>query len=316
MFNLLKDVSTLNFGQRYIDDPNTGGGASGGSGGQGNSGDNPLEIDPALSDVKLEALSKLSEEDRKVVLDAITVKVKNLQAIGTKKAEELAIKLQEYEGKIADAKIVENIRANPDLSKAIEKTIDDFKTGKLNAKSNTSDVFQTWIDKAATSEERENLISLREKIESGDKSSSEQIKALKEEMAILKASTQSIHSDRAVRGVDLLENKFGKELTDKYKTKLITSATRYRQREGESFGDFMESLFLNVATPEDRRVAFRKENELKEKRETQRRREGLEPGGAGETGTDVEVPRDKGGKVNVGKFASSLVSKLGLSKNL
>lgn len=316
MFTLLKGVSTGNFGQRYIVDPKTGGTATGGSGGQGDSGDNLPEIDPALSDVNLEALSKLPEEDRKAVLEAMTTKVKNLQAIGTKKSEEYTTKLEELNSKLADAKVVEDIRANPELSKAIEKTIDDFKSGKLDSKSDTSDVFKDWIDKAATQEERNNLISLKEKIESGDKSASEQIKALKDEMAILKATTQSIHSDRAARGVDLLESKFGKEITEKYKAKLITSVTKFRQREGESFGDFMESLFLNVATPEDRRVAFLKEGELKEKRETQRRKEGLEPSGAGETGTEVEIPRDKGGKVNVGKFASNLVSKLGLGKNL
>ena len=105
----LKDVFTKFTGQRYFADPGDGGAASKGSDGQGNSGDNPPEIDPALSDVNLEALSKLPEEDRKAILGDLATKVKNLQAIGTKKSEEYATKLEELQGKLADAKVVEDI---------------------------------------------------------------------------------------------------------------------------------------------------------------------------------------------------------------
>ena len=312
----LKDVFTNLTGQRYFADPGEGGAASGGSDGQGNSGGKPSEIDPALSDVNLEALSKLPEEDRKAILGAMTTKVENLQAIGTRKSEELADKLKEYESKIADAKVVEDIRANPELSKAIEKTLDDFKTGKLNAKSETGDIFDEWIDKAATPQEAKNLEKLRDKIESGNKTSKEQIDLLKQEISLLKTTTRTIHTDRATRGVNQLTETFGKEIIDKYSSKLNAWMAKYPQQEGETFQKYAEQALFNIATPEDYRIAFRKELELTTKRESKRREEGLEPGGVGVTGTDVEVPKGKDGKVDIRKYAGNLVKTLGLGKNL
>lgn len=318
MFKLLKDLSYFPFGQvRFFAPEGEGGAGSTGSDGQGGSGDNPPEIDPALSDVNLEALSKLPEEDRKVVLDAVTTKVKNLQAIGTKKSEEYATRLEEVQSKLADAKVVEDIRANPDLQKAVEKTIDDFRTGKLNEKSDTSDVFDEWIEKATTPQEAKNLEKLRAKIESGDKNTSEKMQLLENEIAILKATTQSIHSDRASRGINHLKDIFGNEITDKYNSQLSAWMTTYPQKKGESIDKYVRLALNEVATPEDVDVAFLNKVKLKEKRETQRRKDALEPGGAGETGTDTEIPYKKGGKqIDVGKLAHNIASKLGLGKGV
>lgn len=316
MNKLLKDVFTYITGQPLFVVPDEGGAASGGSGGQGNSGDNLPEIDSALSDLNLEALSKLPEEDKKAILGEFTTKVKNLQAIGTKKSEELADKFKEYESKIADAKVVEDIRKNPELSKAIEKTLDDFRAGKLNDKSDTGDVFDEWIDKAGTPQEAKNLEKLRDEIRKGDNSSKEQIDLLTKEISLLKTTTRTIHTDRATRGVNHLTESFGKEIIDKYSSKLNAWMTKYPQQEGETFQKYAEQALFNIATPEDYRIAFRKELELTQTRETQRRKGGLEPGGAGETGTEVEVPKDKNGKINIGKYATNLVKSLGLGKNL
>ena len=317
LFNLLKDNFINPMGQRYFADPGGGGAGSGGSGGQGGSGGNPPDKDPTLSDVNLDALSKLPEEDRKAVLAAVTTKVKNLQAIGTKKSEEYASKLEALQDKLADAKVVEDIRANPELSKAIEKTIDDFKTGKLSSKSDTGDIFDKWIENASTPQEAKNLEALRDKIDKSGKSANEKITLLEKQIAILNSTTQSIHTDRATRGVNHLKNTFGDEVIDKYNSQLSAWMTKYPQKTGESIEKYTRSALVEVATPEDVDTAFLNKAQLKEKRETQRRIDGSEPGGAGETGKDVEIPRDKkSGKVNIAQFAKNLVSTHKLGKNL
>lgn len=315
---ILDDVLAAAGGQPrfYFADPSSGGGAaSPGAGGQGASGNLPPDIDPALSDVKLDALAKLPEEERKEVLGALATKIKNLQAIGTKKSEEYAAKLEELQSKLEDVKLVENIRSNPDLAKAIEKTINDFKRGAITNKSDTDDVFEKWISNASTTEERENLIKLRERIEAGSKTALEEVKLLKQELAAIKQATQAIHSDRAASGISMLKAKFGKDIIAKYEAKLSAAVGRNQQRPGEAFDTYMESLFLNVATPEDYRAAFRNEIKLTEERDTRIRKEGLEPSGTGASGKDVDIPRDKKtGKIDIKGLSKNLADFVRLNK--
>src|SRR3990167_2555133 len=128
------------------------GAAQGGSSGKGEG--NQL-LDGSISDMKLDILNKLPEEERKAVLTEITNKVKNLQSISTKKSEELSKQLKELENSkenlAAWMKIKETVDSDPKLAKVLSKTFDDYRSGKSDKSSEEIEedlnVIDQWIDR-------------------------------------------------------------------------------------------------------------------------------------------------------------------------
>ena len=305
------------FGFSIVGNEPGGGAAPNGTPGQ--SAD--TNLDGSISDLDLKPLEKLSEVEKKAVIDGITSKVKNLEALATKGREEVVQKEKAIADKEASLNELLNLQAvynkNPILKNKIDKAFDDYRTGNLtdSTSSKTISSIDKAIEEADTLEQKEALRQSKQWIQEISKpnETSEELRAIREELAILKSANQSYYSDRADRGVNELTSKFGTDVVGKYDTKLRQMMMKYPQKPGESFDEYSESIFMSIANSTDRRAAYTSEAKIKESKVAKRQVGGLSPDLNGTT-TPIEVPRDKAGRPKIRELVTEIVNKKGLAQ--
>lgn len=225
----------------------------------------------------------------------------------TKKMQTLAEEkktLKAQEERVASVKaIVDEMERDPGLSKALNKVYSDHKSGRIS-KSEAQDrnlkLLDRKIEDADDSTARESLKEIRQIISEETNAGSlfEKIDALEKEVNFLKSNAALSQTDRVENQLGEMRSRFGKDIIEKYEADIKAASLKYP-------GQDIEKLFYHYASKDDLRTALLNEHKKKEKDEIDKKKNGSTPGGSS-VHTPVDVPRDKGGRVNWSGFIKNM----------
>lgn len=261
--------------------------------------------------------SDVPEDIREAVKAKTALKTKNFQSDYTRKTGELSTlrkKLEQKEVNLGEwEKIKQAVEEKPELANVLKKTWEDFESGKSPSKKEVDKdlkLLDKLIEQTDDSGYKEDLRRMREiiKEETGVGSLRDEIKTLKNEIGLLRSTTRSVQAGRVSEDLEELSDRFGKDIIDKYADSIKTMALKYPTTS-------IEKVFLQLSDGDDVRTAYLNEAKQREKRETERKKKGLEPSGEGIV-KDIEIPRLKSGRVDTRKHMERIVAKHNLGKGL
>ena len=228
----------------------------------------------------------------------------------TKKMQVLAEEkktLKAQEERVASVKaIVDEMEKDPGLSKALNKVYSDHKSGRIS-KSEAQDRNLKLLDKRIEeAEEAGDLVSLKSlkeidqiiKEETNIGAILEKFDSLEKEVNFLKNTAALGQTDRVENQLGEMRSRFGKDMIEKYEADIKAASLKYP-------GQDIEKLFYHYASKDDLRTALLNEHKKKEKDEIDKKKNGSAPGGSS-VHTPVDVPRDKGGRVNWSGFIKNM----------
>ena len=212
--------------------------------------------------------------------------------------------LKAQEERVASVKaIVDEMEKDPGLSKALDKVYSDHKSGRIS-KSEAQDrnlkLLDRKIEDADDSTARESLKEIRQIISEETNAGSlfEKIDSLEKEVNFLKSNAALSQTDRVESQLGEMRSRFGKDMIEKYEAEIKAASLKYP-------GQDIEKLFYHYASKDDLRTALLNEHKKKEKDEIDKKKNGSAPGGSS-VHTPVDVPRDKGGRVNWSGFIKNM----------
>ena len=208
-------------------------------------------------------------------------------------------------------KLNEEIEANPQLKEGITKMIDDVRAGKPLTQKKVEKNLKTidkYLDAAKTAEEREQLTDLQNIVAEAVSSSNtsgvtkEEFDAMKAEVEAFKKSASVGLSGQIEGEIKKLEDKYGKELVEKYGKDIRASARQYPSYiENNRFS----KILFAVASDNEIEDALLKSAQQRKELEKKRKEDGTFPGGPS-TPSKVDIPRDKAGRVDKDQFIKNL----------
>jgi len=255
----------------------------------------------------LDDIKDLPEETQKIIKEKLTQKVKLYDAGFRTRTEDVATQKKELESRATSLRELETlqkeIQGNPDMEKAVTKTINDFRAGRTDNKVDKNlKKLDQLIDKAADADQREQLKTMREIIreETSGGNSSEKIKSLEDKIVQLEKMNLAGLSGAIQGSMKDLEDRFGDEIVTKYKPQIETMLKKY-----PSYLQTPSKVLFSLA--EDSEI-FEAHEKIKAKQiqaENQRKEAGTFPGGDSKP-SKVEIPRLKGGRVDTAKYIENL----------
>ena len=265
------------------------------------------KLDGLIQDINLDDIKDLPEETQKIIKEKLTQKVKLYDAGFRTRTEDVATQKKELESRATSLRELETlqkeIQGNPDMEKAVTKTINDFRAGRTDNKVDKNlKKLDQLIDKAADADQREQLKTMREIIreETSGGNSSEKIKSLEDKIVQLEKMNLAGLSGAIQGSMKDLEDRFGDEIVTKYKPQIETMLKKY-----PSYLQTPSKVLFSLA--EDSEI-FEAHEKIKAKQiqaENQRKEAGTFPGGDSKP-SKVEIPRLKGGRVDTAKYIENL----------
>lgn len=265
------------------------------------SGKPDKELDGAIAGLDF---SDVAEKDREAVKKIVSVKAKQLQSDYSKKTEEVSKQRTELEriGKDLDGLkgIRDEFKNDPDL----QKLYYDHKAGRLKKPDNAAakDIkfkVDKLIENAKDAEDRQSLMDLKDIVTElvadkikGMEPLLKKIEDLEDKLGSIESTSRVGLEAKVAKDILSLEGRFSKEIVGKYQEDLTKMGLKYPKHS-------MDRLFYQIADEADLKQALITEKEREEKEETEKAKNGLEPGSQGIVG-DIEVPKDKGGRVIFG----------------
>jgi hypothetical protein len=260
--------------------------------------------------------SDVPEEHREAVKAKVASKVKNYQSGFTKKTDDIAKLRKDLEAKITNLAVWEQVKddveKDPELAKKLNKVWDAHKKGVSLSpgqqdaiKDKNLRTLDKLIDQTTDPDNRESLRNLRTIIaeETGKADLEAKIKLLEDKISLLTSTTRSVQMGRVKDGIKELEDEFGSEMINKYYDSLLSISSK-----PENSRIAIRKIFLQLADDNDIETAYLNKAKLKQKKETDRKKKGLEPGGDNKI-TPLDVPRDKSGRVNMKDYIRNIVAK-------
>ena len=225
--------------------------------------------------------------------------------------KEKTIKAQEEATKALKV-VIDEMEANPQLKETLNKVYSDFKSGKLSKsddkKTDTLNKLDKIIENTSDAEERERLRDMRDIIrdESGVGKIAlleTEIKALKDDLSILRGAALTGVADKIERELSALEEKFGKDLTDKYKEEIRKTAAKYPQNS-------ILRIFKHLCPDDEFERAVLDSAKRKEQAELERKRKGSLPNDTTFT-PKTEIKKDAYGRVSIVSLVQRVRVKVG-----
>jgi len=244
-----------------------------------------IKVQGQEKEVSLDELKELAQKG-----DDYTIKTQQLAE------KEKTLKALEEEVKGVKV-IVDEMKTNPKLGEALNKVYTDFKSGKISESDDVKDkslkTLDKWIKETDDSDQKEKLREMRRVIEeeTGVSNLKQELKTLKDEISLLRATTVVNQSERIENQLEGLEVEYGKDLVDKYKAEIKSSAIKYPHTS-------IEKLLFHFATKDELTTALLASGEKKKKEELERKKKGASQSGSDTVTTPLEVKRDKHGRFN------------------
>ena len=229
-----------------------------------------------------------------------------------KKREE-TIKVEET--KVAGLKaIVDEMETDPKLKETLNKVYSDYKSGKISKSDEIKDRNLKKLDKLLedTSDpaQREQLRDIREIIKEETptkdmESLKETVSKLEQKLSIIENAALIGQTDRVESQLVKLEERFGKELVDKYKKDIMATAIKYPHQS-------VTKLLYHFADDSEVETALLNQAKKKEKEDLERKKKGASPSGAEPSFTaKTELKKDKAGRVTFESFKDRVLERLG-----
>lgn len=270
------------------------------------------KLDGLVQDVNFDDIKDLPEDAQKKFIEKFTQKTKLYDAGFRTKMEDYATKEKALEAKSEGLRDLEKlqteIQGNPDFEKVINKTINDFRAGKISTEKQVDkslSKIDQLIQDAESADQREQLKTMREIIKQEAPvggASSEQIKNLEDKIARLEQSATAGLQGGIKTSIQTLKDSFGEEIVTKYDGQIREMLAKY-----PTYLDTPSKVLFSLAKESEIFDAYEKIKVQKTKVENKRKADGTFPGGESKP-TAIDIPRDKGGRVNWSKYAENLQS--------
>ena len=244
-------------------------------------------------------LSDVPADQLELFKAKLAEKVKNYDKGFRTKTEALSERektLKADEDSLLELKAMQKLaNDNPKLGNAFNKIVADFKTGKLDTEAKVSKAekkLDRMIDQADDASQKESLRDIREiiKDETPIQPLQEEVRALKEEMAMLRKTSNIGITSKIEDGITGLKDRFGKEMIDKHASNITAMCTKYPEQS-------VYSVFKHLCSDDDFTTALLSERDKKSKSELKRKKDGSEPGGPTSV-NKIEAVRGKGGRID------------------
>ena len=232
----------------------------------------------------------------------------------TQKLQKLAEEKRTIEAQVERLKgvtaTIDEINANPEFSKAVNKVISDFRSGKVTKPDTDSNLkkIDKLIKDADDPDQREKLRDIKAIVtevaeEIAEKSSSTKIAKLEEEIALLRNTSMIGLGEKIDSDIQKLEGKFGKDLVGKYKADIRAMALKYPQNS-------IPKIFKHLCDDSEYETAVLSDAKRKEKEELERKKAGSSQGGQDFTAT-TEAKKDKFGRTSLQSVLQRVKERLG-----
>ena len=226
--------------------------------------------------------------------------------------KEKAIQLKEQEQESLK-KIIDEMKTNPDLNEKLNKVYSDFKSGKISkpeVKDRSLKKLDKLIEDASDPAQRENLRDIREiikeEVDVGDVSSlKNEVKLLRDKLSQIENASLIGINDKIERDIKILEERFGKDLVDKYRSDIRSMAIKYPQNS-------IPKIFKHFCDDDEYDQAVLRNEKKKEKEELERKKRGSSPGGIETITAKTNLQKGVGGRVTHDSIIQRVKEKLGL----
>ena len=267
------------------------------------------KLEGLISDIDL---SDVPEERREEVKKYLAEKVK-LYDVGFKaKTEEFAKDKKEFETQkqsLRDLALLrDEIEGNPDLKTKVTKLINDFRAGILDSDDSKTGKAKKTIDKlidsSSDAETKEGLRQMRQIVQeetSGYGDLKENYTKLEQKLQQLEQATMSGQAERVTVKIELLEERFSKEVVGKYKEEIRAAALKFP---GQDIG----KLFYHYANENDIKSALLHEVENEKQLEDKRKADGSGAGGES-VNKSYELKKDKHGRTDIKNLIGQIMNK-------
>jgi hypothetical protein len=267
------------------------------------------KLEGLISDIDL---SDVPENIREDVKKHLAEKVKNYDSGFRAKTEEFSKDKKEFESKkesVRDLmKLRDEIDGNPKLKDKITKTINNFRAGNFDEDNSSTSKGKKMLDKliddASDAETKQGLMQMRQIVQEETSTYGElkdNYKALEEKFQKLEQATVSGHTERVEAKISVLEDRFGKDIVDKYRGDIRDTALKFPTQD-------TVKLFYHLASEDDIKSALLNEAKTEKQREEQRKEQGS---GAGliDSKTPIEPKKDKLGRTNIKDLVGQIRNK-------
>lgn len=271
------------------------------------------KLEGLISDIDL---SDVPEERRGEVKKYLAEKVKLYDAGFRAKTEEFSKEKKDFETQkqsLRDLALLrDEIEGNPGLKTKVTKLINDFRAGVLDSddsKDNKVKTLDKLIDSADDGTEeglrtKEGLRQMRQIVQeetSGYGDLKENYTKLEQKLQQLEQATMSGQAERVTVKIELLEERFSKEVVGKYKEEIRAAALKFP---GQDIG----KLFYHYANENDIKSALLHEAENEKQLEDKRKEDGSGPGGES-VNKSYEVKKDKHGRTDIKNLIGQMLNK-------
>ena len=235
----------------------------------------------------------------------------------TKKTQALSEKEKAIQAKETEQaglkKIIDEMNTSPELSNALNKVYADFKSGKISKPDNKDrnlKKLDKLIDDATDPAQRENLRDIREiikeEVDIGDVSSlKSEVKLLRDKLSNLENASLRGINDKVERDIKVLEERFGKDLVDRYRSDIVSKATRFPENP-------VLQIFKHVCDDGEYSKAILEEAKRKEKEELERKKRGSSPSGFETITAKTPLQKGAGGRVSHDSIIARIKEKIGM----
>lgn len=274
------------------------------------SGQSGEKLEGAVQDINFD---DVPENIRAEVIKAVTGKVKLYDAGFRTKSEGLSAEKKELEARKDKLRELEQlqteIQGNPQFEKAVQKTIADFRAGKIHTEKQVDkslNKLDQLVSKAESADQREQLVQLREIIreESGSNNSSDdRVKALEDKIALLESQQAFGLTSNIASVMEKSEAKYGKEFVDKYRDKATAMLQRYPAylKGSESW-----RVFANLSSEEEMSTALIAASNKKQAVLNKQKENGEFPGGKSSSPWKDDKPKTARGRHDWGKRIANM----------
>ena len=140
----------------------------------------------------------------------------------------------------------------------------------------------------------------------GDVSSlKDELKLLREELSTLKNASLIGINDKIERDIKTLEEKFGKDLVDKYRNDIRSMAAKYPQNS-------IPKIFKHFCDDDEYETAVLGSAKRKEKEELERKKRGSSPGGFETITAKTPLTKGAGGRITHDSIIQRIKEKIGM----
>ena len=278
--------------------------------------DQVITVAPKTQDQSKKFKIKVSGQEREVD-EAELIELAQKGEDYTKKTQALSEKekaIQEKEVEQAGLKkIIDEMNTNPLLNEALNKVYADFKSGNISkpeVKDRSLKKLDKLIDDATDPAQRENLRDIREiikeEVDIGDVSSlKNEVKLLRDKLSNLENASLIGINDKIERDIKTLEERFGKDLVDKYRNDIRSMAIKYPQNS-------IPKIFKHFCDDEEYDQAVLKNEKRKEKEELERKKRGSSPSGFETITAKTPLQKGAGGRVSHDSIIARIKEKIGM----